>query len=361
MNRLLRSTTVLFLLVVALLLTACQTAPAAAVPTAVAETTPAPAQPDATADPASIQATQAGATMHQREADNLAVVQRFYDEFAAGNVEVILDVHPETLTMHYAGSMEDVPSQVLYEDLAAIKAGIPDLHAEIHSMAAAGDYVFTELTWAGTHTGDLFGIPATGKPIVHNGILVRRLADGKIVESWEIWDDLTLLNGLGFVPSWDEIVAGAATPGALAETPVAAVTAETPAAAATTAAPSGPRPGVYYARLRPNNAIGVDGGYYSVRLGDDGSYAIAWFGTNLDQLQAGESGLSGVVGTYTIDGNEITFTDVEGAAACSEADGVTGVYRVNVAGDLLRFARVSDSCAARAHILSSSALTRLNR
>lgn len=193
-------------------LVACQSAPqAAATPVAVETAATPTAQPEPVLDMPAIEmaaADAALAALHQKEADNLAVVQRFYDEFSSGNPEVILDVHSETLTMHYAGSTEDVPTQALYEDLAAIKAGIPDLHAELHSMAAAGDYVFTELTWAGTHTGDLFGIPATGNPIMHNGILVRRLADGKIVESWEIWDDLTLLNGLGLVPSWDEIVAG---------------------------------------------------------------------------------------------------------------------------------------------------------
>lgn len=337
-------------------LTACQPAPQAA-PTPIAvetATTPA-AQPEPTVDAVAIETAAAQAVeaaLHQKEADNMAVVQRFYDEFSAGNVAVILDVHPETLTMHYAGSAEDVPTQALYEDLAAIKAGIPDLHAEIHSMAAAGDYVFTELTWAGTHTGDLFGIPATGNPIVHNGILVRRLADGKIVESWEIWDDLTLLSGLGLTPSWDEIVAGA--------TAIVTPT-ETASATAVAVAESGLPPGTYYARLRPNNALGVDSGYYAVRLGDDGTYSIAWFGTNLDQLRAGESGMGGVDGTYTTDGNRITITDVEGFAACTEADGVTGVYRFTLDGNQLRFATVDDTCKARAYVLSSVGLTRLNR
>lgn len=110
--------------------------------------------------------------------------------------------------MHYASETEDVPTELLYEDLAALKKEAnPDLHAEIHSMFAAGDYVFTELTWAGTHTGDFFGIPATDNPILHNGIVVRRLEDGLIVESWEMWDDLAFLNSLGLVGSWDEIIA----------------------------------------------------------------------------------------------------------------------------------------------------------
>jgi steroid delta-isomerase-like uncharacterized protein len=141
------------------------------------------------------------------EAANLAVVRRFYDEYSAGNANVILDLHPMTITMHYAGEAEDVPAQALADDLAAIKQANPDLHAEIHDMFASGDYVFTELTWTATHTGGFFGVPATGKTILHPGIVMRRLADGKIVESWEMWDDLTFLNSIGYAGSWDEIVA----------------------------------------------------------------------------------------------------------------------------------------------------------
>jgi len=159
------------------------------------------------AQPAAPVPVAAAAGVSATEEANLAVVRRFYDEYAAGNANVILDVHPMTITMHYAGGAEDVPAQALADDLAAIKQANPDLHAEIHDMFASGDYVFTELTWTGTHTGDFFGVPATGKTVLHPGIVVRRLADGKIVESWEMWDDLTFLNSIGYTGSWDEIVA----------------------------------------------------------------------------------------------------------------------------------------------------------
>ncbi|MCL5999365.1 MAG: ester cyclase [Chloroflexi bacterium] len=142
-----------------------------------------------------------------REKANLAIVQRFYDEYAAGTADVILKVHPDKLTMHYAGESEEVETQVLRDDLAAIKAANPDLHAEIHSMFASGDIVVTELTWTATHKGDFFDIPATGETVLHNGIVVRRLEDGKIVESWEIWDDLAFLQSIGYLPSWEEIIA----------------------------------------------------------------------------------------------------------------------------------------------------------
>lgn len=353
MNRksLVVSTSILLVISV-LLLSACQMAPPAS-PVAGDPTPAAKPSPVPTVDVAAIEQEAVDVAMaatEQQEAANMAVVQRFYDEFSAGKPEVILDVHTEMLTMHYAGDAEDVTTQVLYEDLAAIKAANPDLHAEIHSMIAAGDYVFTELTWAGTQTGDLFGIAATGKPIIHNGILLRRLDAGKIVESWEIWDDLTFLNSLGLVPSWDEIVAG--------EMAVQESDAE-PTEAATEL--TGIRPGMYYARLQANNALGVDNGYYAVRLGDDGSYSIVWFGANREQMDAGESGLEGVSGTYVVDGNAITFTDVEGPAACTEADGVSGTYGYTTSESRVEFSVIDDSCQARTYVLTSEAMRRLNR
>lgn len=148
------------------------------------------------------------AAIAAKEAANVAIVRSFYDDYAAGRAEVILEIHPENIRMHYQGQAEDVPTQLLYEDLAAIKVGNPDLHAEIFSLIGMGDYVFTELAWAGTHTGEIFGLAATGNPYFHPGIVVRRLENGLIVESWEVWDDLTLMHGLGFTPSWDEIVGG---------------------------------------------------------------------------------------------------------------------------------------------------------
>lgn len=141
------------------------------------------------------------------EAANLAVVQRFYEELSAGNTAVIVEVHGETLTMHYADSVDEVPTQLLADDLAALKAANPDLRAVVHDLFAAGDLVIANITWTTTHTGDYFGLPATGRTSLHNGLVVRRLEDGKIVESWEMFDDLAFLHSLGYTGDWDAITA----------------------------------------------------------------------------------------------------------------------------------------------------------
>jgi predicted ester cyclase len=51
----------------------------------------------------------------------------------------------------------------------------------------------------GRHSGDFFGIPATGKQIEVMGILIHHMKDGKIIEVWEVLDMMGLLEDLGIV------------------------------------------------------------------------------------------------------------------------------------------------------------------
>lgn len=119
---------------------------------------------------------------------------------------------------------------------------------------------------------------------------------------------------------------------------------------------SGIKPGLYVARLSANPSLGVDGGYYAVRLDADGFYHIIWFGTDRSNLDAGGSGMEGVLGTYQIDSDQISFTDVEGFAACTPEEGVQGTYRFALDGSALRFTRLSDNCGARAHVLATQTM-----
>ena len=55
----------------------------------------------------------------------------------------------------------------------------------------------------GTHWGELFGVPPTGKPVSITGIVVSRVAVRKIAEEWEVIDLLGVLRQLGAVPTPD--------------------------------------------------------------------------------------------------------------------------------------------------------------
>ena len=75
----------------------------------------------------------------------------------------------------------------------------PDLHMRIDDEIEAGDTIVTRWTVTATHTGDLAGIPATGKKISLEGMTIARVKDGKFVESWNNWDALGMMRQLGVV------------------------------------------------------------------------------------------------------------------------------------------------------------------
>jgi hypothetical protein len=69
---------------------------------------------------------------------------------------------------------------------------------------AEGDLVAGYETWRGTHTGEFFGIPASGRPVTFKVNDIIRVANGKIVEHWAVTDNLSLMQQIGAIPEPDE-------------------------------------------------------------------------------------------------------------------------------------------------------------
>ena len=81
--------------------------------------------------------------------------------------------------------------------IAGYLNGFPDLHISIDQLFAAADKVAGVFTFTGTHKGDLFGIAPTGRAISVRQIAIYRLAGGKVVDEWEISDQLGLMKQIG--------------------------------------------------------------------------------------------------------------------------------------------------------------------
>ncbi len=64
-----------------------------------------------------------------------------------------------------------------------------------------GDRVVTRLEVIGTQLGDWQGIQPTGKGFVMPGLVMRRIADGKIIERWDSLDWLATFQQLGLIPA----------------------------------------------------------------------------------------------------------------------------------------------------------------
>ncbi len=85
--------------------------------------------------------------------------------------------------------------------LQAMRGAFPDLRMTVEDVIAEGDKVVQRRVYQGTHKGELFGIPATGKSVNVSQITVSRVADGKFVEEWAETDFLGMLQQLGVVPA----------------------------------------------------------------------------------------------------------------------------------------------------------------
>jgi predicted ester cyclase len=80
-------------------------------------------------------------------------------------------------------------------------SAFPDTKMTIEDQLAEGDKVTTRWTATGTHTGELMGIPATGKAVTVTGFDITRYSGGKSVEHWGQFDQMGMMQQLGVIPT----------------------------------------------------------------------------------------------------------------------------------------------------------------
>lgn len=134
--------------------------------------------------------------------ENKAVVLRMTEElYNKGNIESADQFFAGAYIHHDPASPHVTDLAGLKETLRAFRAACPDLHITSDELLADGDKVTKRWTLHGTHTADLGGLPPTGRRITLSGLELFRLANGKIVESWVAYDNLSLLQQLGAIPT----------------------------------------------------------------------------------------------------------------------------------------------------------------
>jgi steroid delta-isomerase-like uncharacterized protein len=84
--------------------------------------------------------------------------------------------------------------------LQTFMTAMPDIKLTVEDIFGEGDRVFSRARLQGTNTGEFNGMPPTGKSIDVGWIMnACRVQDGKIVEEWEICDNLEIMRQLGLV------------------------------------------------------------------------------------------------------------------------------------------------------------------
>lgn len=141
--------------------------------------------------------------------DLKAIARRTWEEiFPACDVDGLAEVTDANVVSHGArpgepGGLEGVTQTMFW--LARV---FSDQRWEIHQLIQEGELVVVQATHHGRHTGDLMGIPPTGRDVAYDYVHILRYKDGKAVEHWGLRDDMTLMRQLGVMP--DRPVAQAA-------------------------------------------------------------------------------------------------------------------------------------------------------
>ena len=129
---------------------------------------------------------------------NKILVRRYYEEmwnrwnFALAN-ELLAD------DISFRGSLgaEMRGREQFCDYILRVQHAFPDFQNRINQMVAEDDCVVARLTYTGTHRGEIFGIPATGKRISYAGAAFYRIANDRIAEGWVLGDVAGLLRQLG--------------------------------------------------------------------------------------------------------------------------------------------------------------------
>lgn len=137
---------------------------------------------------------------------NKALVRRVFEEmWHKGNLDFAEEVFTSDYIQHGMGGPEEIHGPEGYkQNVATIRSAFPDFHVEIKDQIAEGDRVVTRYATSGTHRGEFMGVAPTGKRIETTAVGIDRFSGGKIVESWEQYDALGMLQQLGLIPSSGE-------------------------------------------------------------------------------------------------------------------------------------------------------------
>ena len=132
---------------------------------------------------------------------NKAVVQRYLEAMGTAGFAAVADATEAGDHKLLRHEFENLKYNADDPELAAAMQpeheAITNRINSITRFMGEGDMVAATLQITGTHSGNLYGIPATGKAIDIASGAIFRLENGKIAESWFMAEEARLLRQLG--------------------------------------------------------------------------------------------------------------------------------------------------------------------
>lgn len=128
---------------------------------------------------------------------NKSVMEKFVEFINTTNEKLAADLVSEDAIFYAPTNTEPIRGTKGYMVILNMMRGsFPNISWKLEEMVAENDSIAARFTMTGTHKGDFFGIPATGKTFKINVMNFYRFSDGKIIEEYGQPDIFGLLQQL---------------------------------------------------------------------------------------------------------------------------------------------------------------------
>jgi serine phosphatase RsbU (regulator of sigma subunit) len=129
------------------------------------------------------------------EEQNKARFRRYLEEaWNQGNLDVVDEIFDRYVSHQPDGSVLERGPEDVKRFVGEFRSAFPDLHLSSEEQIAEGDKVVSHGTIRGTHQGEFRGMAPTGEEMAIEGMAVFRFSsEGKVVESWDSYDQLSLM------------------------------------------------------------------------------------------------------------------------------------------------------------------------
>jgi steroid delta-isomerase-like uncharacterized protein len=134
--------------------------------------------------------------------ENKALARRWAEDVInQRNLDAVDEIYASDFVGHDPAMPEDTRGvEGAREFYSMYQSAIPDAEITIEDQVAEGDKVVTRWTGRGTHQGELMGVSPSGNRVEVPGITISRIEGGKVVEEWDIYDALGMMQAIGAVP-----------------------------------------------------------------------------------------------------------------------------------------------------------------
>ena len=116
-----------------------------------------------------------------------------------GQIELINDKNfdPNVVQINNTGNLEGITAfRDYYQNFLT---GFSDIKFTVKNIFGQDNKIVKHWNFTGKHTGDFFGIPATGKRVDVEGVTLVKMKDGRIAQEQDFMDNGVLMQQLGLV------------------------------------------------------------------------------------------------------------------------------------------------------------------